>query len=91
MNSYAILFHFMHSIDRAIELLKPLTDIIRVDTEPEVVFRALVALGTLLQLQGEIKEAAMGIYETGQLISKVEKKLAEPRIKDVVKEIKALL
>lgn len=81
----------MHSIDRAIELLRPLVDIIRTETDPETVFRALAALGTLLSLKGEVKEAAVGIYETRQLVIKAENRLTEPRVKDIVAEIKALL
>lgn len=89
--SYAILFHSTNSLDRSIELLKPLTDIIRIETDSEAIFRALVALGTLLTLKSEVKEAAVGIYETRQLVSKIESKLPEQRVKDVVAEIKALL
>lgn len=81
----------MHSMDRAIELLKPLTDIIRTETDSETVFRALAALGTLLSLESEVKEAAVGVYETRQLVIKTESRLAEPRVKDIVVEIKALL
>lgn len=81
----------MHSMDRAIELLRPLVDIIRTETDPETVFRALAALGTLLSLKSEVKEAAVGIYETRQLVIKAENRLTEPRVKDIVAEIKALL
>lgn len=81
----------MHSMDRAIELLRPLVDIIRTETDPETVFRALAALGTLLSLKNEVKEAAVGIYEIRQLVIKAENRLTEPRVKDIVAEIKALL
>lgn len=81
----------MRSIDRAIELLRPLVDIIRTETDPETVFRALAALGTLLSLKSEVKEAAVGIYETRQLVIKAENRLTEPRVKDIVAEIKTLL
>lgn len=81
----------MHSMDRAIELLRPLTDIIRTEIDSETVFRALAALGTLLSLKSEVKEAAIGIYEMRQLVTKAESRLAEPRVKDIVAEIKALL
>ncbi|KAI5843423.1 WD40-repeat-containing domain protein [Morchella snyderi] len=89
--NYAVLFHSTSSIDRSIELLKPLTAIIGTETDSEATFRALVALGTLLTLQGDVKAAAVGIYETRRLVSKVESRLPEQRIKDVVAEIKALL
>lgn len=81
----------MHSMDRAIALLKPLANIISTEADPETVFRALVALGTLLCLKGEVKEAAVGVYETRQLVTKAEKRLTELRVKDIVAEIKALL
>lgn len=81
----------MHSMDRAIELLRPLTDIIRTEIDSETVFRALAALGTLLSLKSEVKEAAIGVYEMRQLVTKAESRLAEPRVKDIVAEIKVLL
>lgn len=81
----------MHSMDRAIELLRPLTDIIRTEIDSETVFRALAALGTLLSLKSEVKEAAIGVYEMRKLVTKAESRLAEPRVKDIVAEIKVLL
>lgn len=78
-------------MDRAIELLRPLTDIIRTEMDSETVFRALAALGTLLSLKSEVKEAAVGVYGMRQLVIKAESRLVEPRVKDIVAEIKTLL
>lgn len=50
-----------------------------------------MALGTLLTLEEEVKEAALTVYETKESIQLAEGRIKEPRIKELVTEISGLL
>jgi phospholipase A-2-activating protein len=89
--SYAVLIHSKGAISHAITLLAPLSKIIQSEVDSETTFRALVALGTLLTLEKEVKEAALTVYESRQSIQQAESRIKEPRIKELVGEIKGLL
>ena len=77
--------------DRGLELVDDLTSLIRGTTDSEAVYRALVALGTLLGLDEEIKMAATEIYDAEGALAKVEGAVKEPRIGGVIGEIRTLL
>ena len=79
------------SMDRGIELMNNLTTIISTATDSEVIYRGLVAAGTLLSLGEEVSMAARDVYDLGGALEKAEKGIKEPRIKGVVGEIRALL
>ncbi|KAL1957744.1 hypothetical protein VTO42DRAFT_5587 [Malbranchea cinnamomea] len=82
------------SSDRALVLLDRLTRIISTEKDSEAVYRALVALGTLVVSLGEeVKAAAREVYDVKQAMGKVlDAGLGrEPRIKGVIVEIKNAL
>ena len=79
------------SMDRGIELMNNLTTIISKATDSEVIYRSLVAAGTLLSLGEEVSMAARDVYDLGGALEKAEKGIKEPRIRGVVGEIRALL
>lgn len=61
------------------------------NTDAEVVYRALVALGTILSLGPEITSAARDIYDVEKNIAGAVAKASDPRIRNVAAEIRALL
>ena len=76
--------------ERALILLGHLTKIISKEKDSEAVYRALVALGTLVVSLGEeVKAAAKDVYDVKQLLEKIlDAGLGrEPRIKGVIGEI----
>ena len=82
------------SAERGLVLLEELTRIVAGETDSEAVYRALVALGTLVTALGEeVKSAAKEVYEIQSVLARV---LAsgpgkEPRIKGVIGEIREAL
>ncbi|KAL8826840.1 MAG: hypothetical protein Q9191_003546 [Dirinaria sp. TL-2023a] len=95
--NYAVLFTQQKSfssasIERGLELVHDLTSMIRQNSDAEAVYRALVALGTLLTLGDEvIKRAADEICDAEGALRKAEQSVREPRVKGVIAEIRALL
>ena len=79
------------STDRAFSLLEDLTGLLKGEKDSEAVYRALVALGTLVGLGEEVKAAAKEVYEVQDVLGKVKARNQEPRIKGVVGEIERLL
>ena len=79
------------SIDRGLALVDDLTKLVRASADSEAVYRALVALGTLLSLGEEITMAANEIYDAEGALRKAEQAVKEPRVKSVIGEIRALL
>ncbi|KAL7268112.1 WD repeat protein Lub1 [Rhizina undulata] len=89
--NYATLFASRNLLEQALVLFGYLVSIIRTEIDSETVFRALVALGTILNLGGEIKEAAVGVYQLKQVVEATVGRVKEPRIRDIGGEISALL
>ncbi|KAL9130428.1 MAG: hypothetical protein Q9217_001395 [Psora testacea] len=95
--NYAVLFtsashkDLPSSIDRSLLLLDDLTSLIDSAADSEAVYRALVAVGTLLDIGEEIQMAAREVYELESALGKAEKKVKEPRVKGVIGEIRERL
>ena len=79
------------SIDRGLLLLDDLTSLLNTAADSEAVYRAFVAVGTLLSLGEELQEAAKEVYDLSAALGKAEKAVKEPRVKGVVAEIKELM
>ena len=91
-HSYAVLFASKKNASGAQQLLPYLCSIIGNDSDGETVYRAIVAAGTLLHMGGEVKTtAAGGSYKIGQTVEKAIGRINEARIKDVGRELKAVL
>lgn len=80
---------------RATALLQPLSDILTHATDSEVLYRALVATGTLLfcikderKIQDEAQNATKGLKDK---VETLRKRASEPRIGNVCREILELL
>ncbi|KAF2274061.1 phospholipase A-2-activating protein [Westerdykella ornata] len=89
--NYSVLFSSNNNADRALTLLDDLSKILNSATDSEVVYRALVATGTLLSLGDEYCEAGRDVFHLGDGLARAEEKVKEPRIRNVVGEIRALL
>ncbi|KAJ5908114.1 hypothetical protein N7495_000796 [Penicillium taxi] len=82
------------SAERGLVLLENLTKILAGEKDSEAVYRALVALGTLVKTLGhEVKSAAKDIYEVGSILTRVSGSAPgkEPRIKGVIGELRKTL
>ena len=74
--------------DRALTLLDDTTKIINSATDSEVMYRSLVAAGTLLTLGEDFRSAAREVFDLERCLSRAEKTVKEPRIKSVVAEMR---
>lgn len=80
--------------DYALDLLGALDRTLRQATDSEVIYRALVALGTIVNSPSEdVKLAAVEIHGFKDVLGGIEAKAVgkEPRIKSIVEEIRGLL
>ncbi len=92
--NYSVLFTTPDhtSAGRALELLEPLSAILEAATDSEVIYRALVAAGTLVSMGvDEVKTAATDVFGLVDKARAAKAKVAEPRIKEAVAEIEDIL
>ena len=92
--NYAVYFNSSAtatSFEYVLAILDSLGKILISQTDSEVVFRALVAIGTLLTLGEEIRSAAKDVYGIEKSIATALGKAGEPRNKNVAAEITDLL
>jgi phospholipase A-2-activating protein len=89
--NYSVLLTSENNADRALSLLDDLSKILTSATDSEAVYRALVATGTLLCLGPDFCEAGRDILQIGDAVTHAEQKVKEPRIKNVIAEIRAKL
>lgn len=79
------------SFDHVLALFDVLVKILGQQKDSEVVYRGLVAVGTLLKVGGEERDAGRDVYEVGSVVEKVVGRVGEPRVRRVVGEIRGLL
>jgi len=95
--NYAVLFSSSSSsassedFEHPVALLDSLRVILSTQADSEVVYRALVAVGTLLGLGGEVKSAAVEVYGFQEVVTAAMAKAKDPRMKNVGNEIAGLL
>jgi phospholipase A-2-activating protein len=77
--------------DNALSLLERLSDILNTATDSETVYRALVASGTLLFVNTDIKLAGKEILGLNEVGKRVSGKFKEPRIRGIVGEVEQIL
>jgi phospholipase A-2-activating protein len=79
------------NFEHVLALIDTLGKILEAQGDSEVVYRALVAVGTLITVDEEAKNAAKDIYGIEKSISTALGKASDPRIRNVAAEIRALL
>lgn len=89
--NYSVLLTSENNADRALSLLDDLSKILTSATDSEAVYRALVATGTLLCLGPDFCEAGRDILQIGDAVTRAEQKVKEPRIRNVIAEIREKL
>lgn len=82
--------HLTSSRERAIILLTDLAHILSQEKDSEVVYRALVAVGTLVSLGVHVQTAVKEV-ELPNLMEKVASRVKEPRVKKVIGEIEDMM
>jgi phospholipase A-2-activating protein len=71
--------------------LEVLAEILNEQKDAEVLYRALVAAGTFLEVAPEVKSAAQEVYGVGVAVKNAVEKSVDPRIKNLGREIAVLL
>lgn len=89
--NYAVLLTSENNADRALSLLDDLSKILNTASDSEAVYRALVATGTLLSLGPDFCEAGRDILQIGDAVKHAEGKVKEPRVRNVIAEIREKL
>ncbi|KAL3422680.1 polyubiquitin binding protein (doa1 ufd3) [Phlyctema vagabunda] len=92
--NYAVLLNSNResaSFEHVLALLDTLSKILATQKDSEVIYRALVATGTLLSIGDEARGAAKDIYNIPATVAAAVAKASDPRIRNVVAEIKTLL
>lgn len=89
--NYSVLLTQDNNADRTLSLLDDLSKILTNAKDSEAVYRALVATGTLLSLGPDFCEAGREILQLGSAVSAAENQAKEPRVKNVVAEIREKL
>ncbi|KAH7311816.1 WD40-repeat-containing domain protein [Rhexocercosporidium sp. MPI-PUGE-AT-0058] len=92
--NYAVLFlsdKDSASFEHVLAIVDTISKILSSQNDSEVIFRALVATGTILYLDDEIKCAAKDVYGVEKSISTALVKATDPRIKNAAREIRELL
>ncbi|KAL2062534.1 hypothetical protein VTL71DRAFT_6800 [Oculimacula yallundae] len=92
--NYAVLFlsdKDSTSFEHALAIVDTLSKILTSQNDSEVVFRALVATGTILYVDDEIKSAAKDVYGIEKCVATALAKATDPRIKNAAREIRELL
>lgn len=94
--NYAVLFNSSEgagaSFEPAVQMLETLVEILKRQKDAEVVYRALVATGSLLFAGEEIKSAAKEVYGVANGVNiAVANAKGDMRVKNVGKEISGLL
>ena len=89
--NYSVLLTQNNNADRTLSLLDDLSNILQSAKDSEAIYRALVATGTLLSLGADFCEAGREILQLGSAVSVAENQAKEPRVKNVVAEIREKL
>jgi phospholipase A-2-activating protein len=79
------------SFEHVIAIYDTLSKLLTTQSDSEVIYRALVATGTLLTLDEDSKNAAKEVYDIKGAVDKALSKASDPRVKNVGKEIGLLL
>ena len=79
------------SFEHIIAIFDTLSKMLASQSDSEVVYRALVATGTLLALDEDSKTAAKDVYGIKGAVDKALSKASDPRVKNVGREIGQLL
>jgi phospholipase A-2-activating protein len=91
--NYAVMFSTTSSQDfePMLQIIDSLTKILTTHVDSEVVYRAMVALGTLLSIDKEVTGMAKDVYGVEKAVQTAVGKASDPRIKSLAGEIKELL
>ncbi|KAL5414823.1 hypothetical protein PMIN03_002958 [Paraphaeosphaeria minitans] len=89
--NYSVLLTGDNNADRVLSLLDDLNKILHSAKDSEAIYRALVATGTLLSLDSDFCEAGRDILQLPSAVSAAENQAKEPRVKNVVAEIRQKL
>lgn len=77
--------------EQAVAWLECLAGVLGEQKDSEVLYRAMIATGTLLGLGEEVRSAAKEVYGIDKAVTKALGKAVDPRIKNVGREIRELL
>ncbi|PQE29479.1 Polyubiquitin binding (Doa1 Ufd3) protein [Rutstroemia sp. NJR-2017a WRK4] len=88
--NYAVVFREKGTdadFEQVLAVVDALTGILGREKDSEVLYRGLVALGTVLGTGEEVRGAAKDVYGVGEVVGKVMKGASDPRIGNVGREV----
>lgn len=88
--SYSVLFYQEKAGESALTLLDRLSNLLGAETDGEVAYRHMVALGTLLHIGGEVKEAGLNVYDAKKVVKAAGTRIKDPRLDNVGAEVAAI-
>lgn len=91
MLNYSVLICSTKSVAAAVTLLKVATKGASIETDSETVYRYIVAMGTVLTLGGEVKDAANTIFGVRGAMKAAASRVKELRIDRLINEIEQLI
>ncbi|KAK3081771.1 hypothetical protein LTS18_002946 [Coniosporium uncinatum] len=87
--NYSVLFTSSEGdMNHALTLMQDVTALMGGVEDSEALYRSLVAAGTIMSLGADLRDAAREAFDFDKVLARAEKVSPEPRIKNVVKEIK---
>jgi phospholipase A-2-activating protein len=92
--NYAVLFtteEASKNFEHILGIVDSLTKILGAQVDAEAVYRAMVALGTLLTVDAEVTSMAKDVYGVEKAVQTAVSKSIDPRIKALAVEIRALI
>ena len=71
--------------------MERLTQLLATESDAEVAYRNMVALGTLLTMGGEVKDAGLNIYGGKKVVASAVSRINDPRLTAIGAEMAALI
>lgn len=71
--------------------MERLTQLLTTETDAETAYRNMVALGTLLTIGGEVKDAGLNVYDAKKVVSEAIGRIQDSRLEVIGAEMAALI
>ncbi|KAG9300272.1 hypothetical protein G9A89_011345 [Geosiphon pyriformis] len=88
--NYSVLYRENPDEEIILLLMANIVELLESETDPEVVFRAIVTVGTLITMNGAAKEAA-AVFDVKNAVTVAAGKVKEPRIANIKGEVMRLI
>ena len=90
-SSYSVLFKQEKAGEATLPTLERLTQLLATEADAETAYRNMVALGTLLTIGGEVKDAGLNVYDAKKVVSEAISRIQDSRLEVIGAEMAALI